>query len=362
MRKYIPILLFFVMSNASLVAADLDGTSNLSYQDTSFDFGSGGYARGFVWIGAGCQANAGATVIMNVLAPVAGNINLNNTGIISLEGDLPLASNAYFINGGVIDGQGKVISLGGNFTIPRGKTIECTSDTIIDGQGKIFSFASQSGSTPGGRLYINGPTGTRVTLRNMHIYGVRSFSNGDAAIDFGSNAGQTLVLENVTLHMSNDYIFVGGKLEIGGRVELRGLYKSSFRPESERAWFYYTSSENCTIKANATLFVDMTVGFSYSPADNKKTHLVFSDASSELFLNGSTLFVPSNTGLHFLKGHMVVDHRTQIQSDGVVRVDGASEEIQFGDGVSSSNDFIVDVLPGARLEVVDALVVYKNHK
>ena len=126
--------------------------------------------------------------------------------------------------------------------------------------------------------------------------------------------------------------------------------------------FYYLSSDNCTIRSNATLFIDMTVGFLYNPEDGAKNHMVFSGPSSELYLNGCSFYVPSDTGIHLLTGHMIVDHRANLQSDGVVRVEGATEEIQFGDGVSTSKDFIVDLLPGARLEVDDALVVYKNHK
>jgi hypothetical protein len=254
--------------------------------------------------------------------------------------------------------RGNALFLDGDLMIDQDCVLAFTSDTIIDGRGHSIILADGTASISGGQLYINGPSGTTVTFRNVKIHGVKTFETGVDAISFGLATNQTLVLDNVELYMPSDYYFTGGSLEIHNRVELHGRYQPNYRPTYlQPSIFWYTASNDCTITADSMLVIDMTVGFIYYPFDALNTHIVFTDPSSELFLNGSILYVPSSIGLKLLVGHMIVDHHAELQSD-----NNTGKSIDFGDKKNISNDFIVDILPAAKLEIEDALVRYQNHE
>lgn len=336
----------------SLEAVSLDGTVAIQYQAASYPFAGGDFARGFVWLNGGFSIPAGGTVAMNV-ARVAGPVNLNALGTIFLEGDLPLDSNVTLPTGGVIDGQGFAVKLGGNMTIPTGTVLQCITDTVIDGQGHTLSF--QDGA-PGGQLLIGGPAGTRVTLRNMTIQGVKSYSDGTPSILFGASPDQVLILEDVTFQLSDQFFFSGGKLKIKNFVKLTGVFSAEARPTLAPANFIYVSSNDFIIKRNATFFVDTNVAFIYTPIDASNQHFHLRGPSSRLFLNGCTLFVPQSIGLELTKGQLTVDHKTFLQGDGVTET---SKPIQFGNG-AQSHDLAIDMLPGGTMEVFDAVLRYQN--
>lgn len=340
--------------NLSTRAVSLDGTTTIKYEPTSYSFSNGDFARGFVWLNDGCSIPAGATVAMNI-AHLAGPVNMNDTGTIVLEGDLPLSSNVTLSSGGIIDGQGNAVLLGGNLAIPTGKVLACASNTVIDGQGHTLTLED---GVPGGQILIDGPAGTSLTLRNMTIQGVKIYSDGTLGIGFGASPDQVLVLENVALQLSDLFYFVGGKLEIRNFVKVSGVFPSELRPALEPTLFIYLSSGDCSIKKNATLFLDTTVGFVYFPVDEQNNHIVMSAPSSRLFLNGTALFAPSSTGLQLTNGHLTVDHKTFLQSDGIA---SGGRPIQFGDGIKE-HDLAIDMLPGATLEVTNAFFRYQNQK
>jgi len=342
---------FFCILSSSLHAAPLDGTASVVYQTSSYSFSNGDWARGFVRLNAGFSVPASGTVSFNVLPPIAGTINFNTSGKMTLEGDMILASNATLSSGGKIDGQGNVVFLNGNITVPAGAVLQFTSNTIIDGQGHEIVLTN---GAPGGQLYINGPANTSLTLRNVTVRGVRDYS-GVSAIRVGKNVGQTLVLENVKMHLADDFSWWDGKLEIKKNTDLYGIYTKDTWGAMQQTLFNYYSSEDCTITADSTLSVDMTLAFIYYPTDASNYHIKFSDTSARLFLNGCTLYVSQDIGLRLLKGHLIFDHRTILQSDGAIKT---AQSIQFGDGKKQSNDVIMDVLPGAKIEFEDAYVRY----
>ncbi len=347
----------FVFCVSSVDAASIDGTAAVQFKTTSYAFANGDFAKGFVRLDAGFSVPADATVTFNLLVPVAGVCDLNQSGKITLEGDLHLASNATIPNGCIIDGQSKTVFLDGNVSVPASTWIEFASNTVLDGQGHEIVFKN---GNPGGELFINGPAGTKVTLRNMTIRGLRGFDNGEQAISFGESENQTLVLENVKLQLADDFFFLGGTLEIKNHVEINGFYQPASRPDLQPMLFYYLSTDDLLILADSTLLLDMTIGFIYQPFDTSNSHIVFKDYSSQLFLNGCAFFVPGDTGLKLTKGHIVVGHRAFLQSDGVV--DGMVP-IELGGRLrKASDDVIIDILPGAKLELADALVQYQNQK
>jgi hypothetical protein len=337
-------------------SVSLDGTVNLVYEATSYTFANGDYARGFVRLNGGLVVPAGATVTMNVVEPVAGSVNLNGSGALSLEGDLQLASNATIPNGGVIDGQGKTLSLNGDLSIPAHKALTITSNTVIDGQGHEIVFKD---GLIGGRMLINGSSGTRVTLRNLTLRGVREF-DGTRAIDILGSPNQTIVLENVKIYFSGDYYFWNGKLEIRRNVEMHGYYQLQFRPKLSPIFFYYLSDQDSIINADSTWCFDLGMGFVYFPLDQNKNHIVFAGPSSRLLCNSCLLFTPQSIGWQFLKGHVIFNNRVFLTSD----VSGTAEStkaFEFGDQ-NGNNDVAIDVFSGASMQIDNAVARYQNQK
>lgn len=342
--KYVTLIGFVCgASLLRLAPVSLDGTAGASvYESANYVFANGDFARGFVRLNGGFTIPAASTVSFNVLMPVAGTIDLNGTGQVTLEGDLFLANNATLSTGGIIDGQGNAVLLNGNFTIPAGQSLEFASDTIIDGQGHELFL--QPG-VPGGQLFINGPSGTTVTFRNMEIRGLRDFGAGARAILFGANPGQKVIFENVVIHLNSDYVFTGGELEINGFVKIDGCHT-----------FEFNADQDLIIRRDSTFFLDVGTTFKYNPSDKSRIHIVMFDCSSRFYWNGCIIEMVEFAGLRLSKGHLLIDHKTIVQGPGA---DCEGHSLAFGTGIPAQ-DLKVDIFPGAVLDLNQAYLTYDN--
>ena len=353
-RRFLVFLLLCFNFVSACQAVSLNGTTGTSiYQSALYAFANGDFAKGFVCLNSGFSVPVGGTVTMNMLNPISGTINLNGTGGISLDGDITLGSNITIQNGGFIDGQDNTIFLNGDLTIPAGTGFEITSNTVIDGQGHDIVF--QDGSA-GAYFWINGPVGTTLTLRNCAIKGLKNYSGGYGSFVFGTSDDQKLVLNGVNLYMAGNYNFSGGYLDVKNKVSLFGI----------NYYFAYNSEYALTIKPDSTLFIDMRTVFTYDP-EIKQKHptngmvarlVVMEDRSSQLYLNGCTIYLPLTEGLVLTKGHLIVDHKTIVYGNGVV-CGNYSYGMAFGDG-KAANDLMVDIMPGADLQVYEGTLHYGN--
>jgi hypothetical protein len=335
------ITLVYMMGSVSW-AGGLDGTASVIVETSQYSFSDGDVASGFVYLGQGCKIPAGASVSVNLLAPLAGALDLGVTGTMNLEGDLTLASNAQIVQGGNIQGNGNTLFLNGNLTLGAGKTITCVNNLVIDGQGHELFFSPGS---PGGKLLINGAANTIVTLRNITLRGVMNYSALQRSIMFGTAANQKIVFENVKLFLENDFTFTGGMLDIKGLCAVYGWNS-----------FNYQASYDLTILTDSTLFVDMRATFYYSPADSSRIHLAMIDQTSRLFLNGGTLSIDPNIGLRLISGHLIVDHLSVVNGNGAT---SESSGLILGSGINTQ-DLQIDILPGANLDLQEAFLVYNN--
>lgn len=326
--------------SASMHASSLDGTSSVQWVTTTPSFSDTESARGFIKFTNGFSVDAGATVAFNVTESVAGNVNLNNTGIMHLEGDMHLASGSTLSNGGAITTEnGATLFLDSNCTLPKNKTVTIQSDVVIDGQGHELVFTA---GKPGAVLLIDGAENTTLTLRNMTLRGLRDYAGNIPAIKFGAAANQRLILENVTIWLSDDYTFDDGRMTIAGNVAIKGPYTMT-----------YKAAYDLTIRKDATFLLDLDTVMRYMPTDKKNSHLVFSASTSRLMLNGCTIYAPSDCGLKLAKGHLVVDHLSTLHSD------GEGNEFKFGTGIPG-DDITIDYLPGAQLVCANGLFIYNN--
>jgi hypothetical protein len=338
MKKTRLFLCSFIMFYNGLRATSLDSTTTVPsgltlYESTQYAFSAGNYAKGFVALTGGFSVPAGGVVEFGVLQPVSGNINLNGTGGIKLTGDLTLGSNVVIQNVGLIDGQNYTIFLNGDLTIPAGMGFEILSNTVIDGQGHDIIFEN------GAYLWINGSAGTTLTLRNCTLHGLTAGS-----IYFGSSINQTLVLNEVEVHLTGNYNFSGGNLVIQNFVGMAG----------PGGGFTYNSIYPLTINPDSTLFLDTRTFFTYYSSANL---FVLEDSSSQLYLNGCTFSLPLANGLILTKGHLIIDDKTIINGNGATS--SPKNGLYFGDG-TAANDLLVDIMPGAIFEADQITLHYNN--
>jgi len=123
--------------------------------------------------------------------------------------------------------------------------------------------------------------------------------------------------------------------------------------------FVYQSGQPFSILQNSTLELDMEFTFSYDPTSvASKTLFVLEDETSKLLLNGATLHA-TTTGLELSKGKLFVKDYANLSSE-VLEVDEeltVDEGITLGDG---TNDLVCKIYPGARLNISQGSLVYKN--
>jgi hypothetical protein len=249
--------------------------------------------------------------------------------------------------------RSSTIFLSYDLTIPAGTGLPITSDTVIDGQGHEIIFTDASS---GGYILINGPAGTTLTIRNCIIKGLKNYSAGYSSIGFGNNENQKLVLNDVRLNLAGNYNFSGGMLDIKNFVKLTGT----------TYYFVYNSEYELTIKSDSTFFIDTRTFFTYDPALKKKKPtkgmlarlIVMEDISSRLFLNGCTLYLPLKEGLILTNGHLLIDHKTVVYGNGFVCGDYAYG-MALGNG-KEINDLLVDIMPGATLQIQETTLHYNN--
>lgn len=353
-KLYLFLLLHFICYY-SCKAKSLDGKGidASTFQTSSYAFSDGDYAKGFVWLNGGFSVPANGTITINLPTPISGPINLNDSGKVTLDGNLTLGPNVTIQKGGVINARSSTIYLNADLTIPAGTFIEFTSDTVIDGIGHDIIFED---GTNGGYFKINGAAGTTLTVRNCHIRGLKNYDGGYGSFVFGTSPDQKLVLNEVVVHMSGNYNFSGGALDIKNSVSLIGT----------KYYFADNSEYEITIKKDSEFFIDTRTIFTYDPKIKQKHPtkgmlaklIVMEDVSSRLFLNGCTLYLPLTEGLVLTNGHLIIDHKTIVYGNGAI-----CGNYSFGLAVGNSkalNDLTIDIMPGADFQVNEATLHINN--
>ena len=277
----------------------------------------------------GFSVGAGQTLELDAVLPVSGNINLADTGILQLNGDLILDSQAYLTSGGVLKGEGNTLVLTSSLVIPAGKTLTLGSNIIIDGQGNNLVMGA------GAKLQLD--TTASVTLRNLNW-----FNDGDGSIINITDDNAQITLDNVNTAFDTDVAFNNGYLFIANDVSVQGPKKLT-----------YGSLKPLTVEPFAQLKFDFGSTFSFSPNPtgphtiNDKNLLRLTDSTSELYFNNCTVAAP-DYGLKLTKGTVLFDNKVNIEGNTTV-VD-ANHSIELGDG-TANGEVEVKVLSGANVTV-----------
>jgi len=345
-----------LMLNKMLSAANLDRTTKTPVsQNTQYKYYDGDLAKCFVLTDKN-SVPAGTTVSIGSKESSSHDINKNKTEKTIPTENLNLGSNVKIQNGGKSGTRLPppiYVYLNLDLIIPASTGITTTCDTVIDGQGHEIIFGD---GNAGGFIFINGPVGTTLTLRNCIITGLKNYPAGYGSIVFGNNDDQKLVLNQVCVHLAGNYNFSGGMLDIKNFVSLIGT----------TYYFAYNSEYELTIKADSTLFIDTRTNFTYDPIIKKKKPtkgmfaklIVMENISSRLFLNGCTIYLPLKEGLILTNGHLIVDHKTIVYGNGFICGEYAYG-MALGNG-KTANDLLVDIMPGANFEIQETTLHYNN--
>lgn len=266
----------------------------------------------FAWMEGGFTlATVATTCTFDSVLPVSGTVNLNG-GVLLLSNDFLTKNTFMLASGGVIFGNNYSLILpkynstwqwpnGSIATKLRDASVIMNSPVQLNQNLRVYGASRIVGNgyqltLPAG-VGISVIDGGSLTFEDVII----NIQNSSALSCLTDNAAITL--RNTTLLLSSDFTFTQGSLSFQNNVLLRGTYK-----------FTYSSTISSTITANAMLFFDQGLTFSYSPDRPSKNLLFMQDQSSYLYLNGCTLY-STITGLRLDSGTVFVDNNVTFTSE-----------------------------------------------
>lgn len=292
------------------------------------------------------------TLTYNAVLPVVGEVVLNG-GLLYLNQDVVLSNITTFTSLGNVSGQSHRLSLASaqsvfgasneglfdfddlelvlNGNLLFNANVEFNGNSTIDGQNYLLDLGSTSSIIVG--------SNSTLVLKNVTIQGAQNTN-----ISCVDNTG-VIILDNVNFIQSDNFVFPFGALQFNDQVNMQG---NGFV-------FVYESVQTSSIQPDARLTLDSDITFSYAPAVADNSLLQLTESTSELRLNGSTLFA-TTAGLQLTQGKLTIDGKSFLSNDAVID----AQAIQFGDGVSPVNNLTVKLLPAATLELIKGRVVYNN--
>jgi len=282
--------------------------------------------KNYVYYKAGFTVTDGKTLTLDIPTPVSGEINLSDTGVLFLQSDMHVASNAYLSNGGIINGDGNSLVLSCNFTIPENQVLRISGDTIINGHGTTITLE------PHAQITVD--NNVTLTIKNARILNMRN-SQSDPMVYVSGTSG-CLALQNVELALTGDYYFSQGHMFVHDDVIISGTSS-----------LVYTSEQISYIDSGATWGFDQDSRFVYNPSVSNNALIYMSDQTANLYLNGAILQA-GDMGIRLSKGALYLDNRVTLSCP--------TSTIIFGDSSLSNGDFDVHALAAARVEVIGSIL------
>ena len=239
------------------------------------------------------------------------------------------------------------IAGGGRIMFGDNVTIELATDDQAS-SGYTFSFD--------GSCYLNGQ-GNELDLSTAPKYAIDIYPSSTLVIHDIRLAGlggsdehnvrclhrfSTVEFRNADLMMTANYTFSEGFMNFNQDVEIMGQGHT----------FAYQSPRRCLIGSDSALLIDMDVTFSYDAGNYDlgiatRRALVFEDASSVLYFDGSTLH-STRTGIELEGGTLVIDNKVTF----------SSEARYYAEGLVLRTDLGVKVLSGAKFDLY-GVIEYK---
>ncbi|KKQ11886.1 MAG: hypothetical protein US22_C0010G0003 [candidate division TM6 bacterium GW2011_GWF2_36_6] len=313
---YTGLFLLFINLKSDIIFDNLTSTFHAQNSNSQIYFNysattslSSNFKNGF-------KIPAGKTILFNTTLPVSGLLDLSGT--LSLYSDLYLDTGLIYSGIGRISGNSHAVHLGGKFTIPNSNFIHIGSDTIIEGHGNAINLSDNA------EILID--DNVTLTLRNIVINNSKN-GVGNPAIKLTSNRSK-LALDNAVLNMANDFYVDRGQLFIHNDVSFSGTNA-----------LVYRSTVPSYITSKSTLNFDINSIFDFRPSTTgmpsllAKDLLFMQDATSQLYLNGSTLKT-TMTGMRLTKGQIIFDNRVSFTSAAQLQLKGMGSWIYVNNGFS----------------------------
>ena len=313
-----------------------------------------------------CITLGNGTLNMAIQNKLNNDIDLGgDSGILKLYDDLRMADGVNIRGAGTIDVNHKTFELGratrnynsaitwqnaGDVVLTSSLTLEAAwtfdSDGTLDGDGHILDLED------GGKIKVTNDS--TLLLKNVTI---RNVSGAASSGNIEISSGATLRFQDVTWAQTGNYTFDQGTFTVMKGAEFKIVVDGSDADDAVN--FIYTSDADSTIDTNATMYLNYRVTFSYDvPAD--ATRLAFTDRSSTLYMHGATLHCGSadynENGFQLQTGTLVADHNCTLNSTGTTQ----DKCFILGNGSDDANNFHIEILPGALLDLAGGYLKYNN--
>jgi len=290
--------------------------------------------------------NPESTLSLNLLGSVDENIYLDDNTLIAGH-DIRMG------NGQVIIGQGTVVLQDNDFSIDVDETVWTSTITFDGDDGSVTlrrdmiltSELTFSGKCiiqgNGNILYLAGAgsikveRGSSLTIDDLHIRNMHDTNiscNDDAA---------TLEFDDCFLRLIDDFQFNTGTLLVRHQNILSG----------DGFTFAFQTQMASTIQGGSVLNFSNNMRFLYNPPISSGDLLLFENETSGLIFNNLDTFeIAAGIDLQLRNGFMQVNGNLNVITDGLI----------FGDNVNETNDMLVNIAPGAVMDLTSGVLTYQN--
>ncbi|KKQ49178.1 MAG: hypothetical protein US69_C0008G0008 [candidate division TM6 bacterium GW2011_GWF2_38_10] len=149
---------------------------------------------GVIYFNHGFSLDSGHVAYLDLLQPVSGDIDLNDTASLVLENDLVLAPGVQLLSGGTIEADGATLLLQGDCTIPASKILTLQGTITIDGNGNKLIFADDA--------QLKAASDAIIVMKNMTLK-TTGTTNTLPLIDNGAS-GCLVTLDNIAFDFNYD--------------------------------------------------------------------------------------------------------------------------------------------------------------
>jgi hypothetical protein len=246
----------------------IGGLANQYVYTLPYDFSNERATRelvGFAWFNAGFIASVRRWVILNIVAPVGGVINFNNsqTGFF-LKNDLFLGRTVTWINSGCFNGDGHAIVFSNDLSYAA--RLNFFGDTVLDGCRNVITLER------GGIFSVR--AGVTVTLRNMTLI----MEQGSALLLAGATS--KIIFDNVTVIWKQNFSFTAGSVECKGACRF---------VSSQPVILTFSTPGPLLINAYSNLRLYSQISIEFASREQREP-IQFVDRTSILYLAGGEIW------------------------------------------------------------------------